>query len=126
MKASTIMATAIGCLVIGRGANNKKAADPQMVIEGLFAVLVIAFLDQGKTEPIARGFAWLFLVAVVLGKDSQVKVLKDAPNIAQAAGKSLKDYWAPGGTQLGQAGKAAGSRLVPNEGNSSKTRKKGQ
>lgn len=125
MKASTVMFAAIGALVIGRWAHNKKAADPQMVIEGLFAVLVIAFLDQGKTEPIAKGFAWLFLAAVLLGKDSPVTVVKNAPNIAQAAGKSLKDYWAPGGVQLGKAGKAAGNKLVPNLGDSSNSRKKG-
>jgi hypothetical protein len=41
-------------------------------VEVVFALLVIAALDQGRTQGIARGFAWLFLVAVLLGNNSPV------------------------------------------------------
>jgi hypothetical protein len=70
MKASTVMLIAMGALVLGRWANNKTAVDVKTVVEGAFAIIVIGLLDQGKTETIAKGFAWLFLAAVLLGKDS--------------------------------------------------------
>lgn len=70
MNASTVMLTAVVSALIGRWAHNKKTADAKAVVETAFAVIVIAFLDQGKTAPIAKGFAWLFLAAVLLGNDS--------------------------------------------------------
>ena len=61
MRATTIMFTAALLYVVHRWATNKKAVDPHIVVEAAFAILVIALLDQGDTEPVARGFAWLFL-----------------------------------------------------------------
>lgn len=72
MNASTVMLMAVGSAVIGRWAHNKKAADAKTIVEAVFAIMVIAFLDQGRTAPIAKGFAWLFLAAVLLGKDSPI------------------------------------------------------
>ena len=46
---------------VHRWATNKKVVDPKTIVEVVFAVLVIALLDQGETEPVAKGFAWLFL-----------------------------------------------------------------
>ena len=63
MRASTIMLVAVLLYVAHRWATNKKAVDPKTVVEAAFAILVIALLDQGETEPVARGFAWLFLFA---------------------------------------------------------------
>ena len=63
MRASTIMLVAVLLYMVHRWATNKKAVDPKTVVEAAFAVLVIALLDQGETEPVARGFAWLFLAA---------------------------------------------------------------
>jgi hypothetical protein len=68
------MLVTIGAVVIGRWAHNQSFSAKD-VIEGLFAVLVIAFMDQGETEPVAKGFAWLFFVAVMLGKNSPLTAL---------------------------------------------------
>ncbi len=77
MRASTIMLLAVTLYVVHRWATNQKAVDAKTVIEGIFAVLVIAMLDQGRTEPIATGFAWLFLV---------VAAYTTIPVIAKASG----------------------------------------
>ena len=61
MRASTIMLAAALLYLVHRWASNQKAVDPKIVVEAAFAVLVIALLDQGETEPVAKGFAWLFL-----------------------------------------------------------------
>ena len=37
--------------------SNEKSLDPKVIVEAGFAILVIALLDQGETEPVARGFA---------------------------------------------------------------------
>lgn len=62
MRASTIMLVAVFLYLVHRWATGGKTVDPKTVVEAAFAVLVIALLDQGETEPVARGFAWLFLV----------------------------------------------------------------
>ena len=55
-----IMAVAVLLFVIHRWAANKPAVTLPIVLSGLFAIGVIALLDNGRTEEIARGFAWLF------------------------------------------------------------------
>lgn len=71
MKATTIMIAAFIALVLGRWAHNQPAIpSPRAIVEIVFAVVAIAFLDQGKVEPIAKGFAFLFLAAVLLGNNS--------------------------------------------------------
>lgn len=71
MKATTIMLIAIGAALIGRWAHGQDAIpSAKGLVEVIFALLVIAFMDQGKTEPIAKGFAFLFLAAVLLSKNS--------------------------------------------------------
>lgn len=61
MRASSIMLVAVVLYAVHRWAKDQSVIDPKTVVESLFAILVIAFLDQGRTEPIAKGFAWLFL-----------------------------------------------------------------
>lgn len=62
MRASTIMLVAALLYLVHRWATpGKTAIDSKTVVEVAFAVLVIALLDQGETEPVAKGFAWLFL-----------------------------------------------------------------
>lgn len=63
MRASMVMAVAVGLYVIGRWERDEPAVTLDGVLSGLFAILVIALLDQGRTEPIAKGFAWLFFAA---------------------------------------------------------------
>ena len=70
MTATTVMMVAIGAAVIGRWAHNQPTGSVTTVIEAAFALLVIALLDQGKTAPVAQGFAWLFLAAVLLSANS--------------------------------------------------------
>lgn len=70
MNASTVMIVAVFAAVIGRWAHNQPAGSVKTVVEATFAVFVIALLDQGQTEPIAKGFAWIFLAAVLLSNNS--------------------------------------------------------
>jgi hypothetical protein len=61
VRASTIMLVAVLLWLVHRWSTNQKTVDPKTVVEAAFAILVIALLDQGETEPVAKGFAWLFL-----------------------------------------------------------------
>ena len=62
MSASTVMALAILMYVIARWAHNKTAVTIGGVVSGLFAIFIIALLDHGRTEQVAKGFAWLFFI----------------------------------------------------------------
>ena len=57
------MIVAVVLYMVHRWATNQTAVNPKIVIESLFAIVVVSMLDQGRTENIARGFAWLFVVA---------------------------------------------------------------
>ncbi len=46
----------------------------------MFGVVVIAALDQGATQSIAQGFAWLFLAAVLLADASPLTGIASAIN----------------------------------------------
>ncbi len=81
MSATSIMLLAIAGGVIGRWAGNEDAVPSAGgVVEVVFALIVISALDQGRTQPIARGFAYLFLAAVLLGKNSPINGLVKAVN----------------------------------------------
>jgi hypothetical protein len=75
VSATVVFAIAWGALVLGHWANNKPTINTRQVIEMAFALIVIALLDQGQTEPVAKGFAWLFLAAVLLRNDSILTAL---------------------------------------------------
>jgi hypothetical protein len=62
MSAVVIMALAVILYIIHRWATNKPAVTLPIVLSGLFAIFIIALLDQGQTAEIARGFAWLFFI----------------------------------------------------------------
>lgn len=67
------MMVAIAAGVLGRWAHNENAIPSGVgVVEVIFMLLVLAALDQGATQDIAKGFAWLFLTAVLLNKNSIV------------------------------------------------------
>lgn len=89
MKASTIMMFAIGASVFGRWTHNEPTASVKTVVEAIFAVLVIAFLDQGETEPVAKGLAWLLLASVLLGNKSPIT------GLANIGGATTKPAAAP-------------------------------
>lgn len=80
MDASTVMLVAVVAAVVGRWSHGGKAGDVKSVVEAVFAVVFIAFLDHGETEPIAKGFAYLFLAAVLLGKSSPLTGVTKAIN----------------------------------------------
>lgn len=88
MRASTIMLFAWGVLIIGHWAHNQPAINAKQVIEMAFAVVLIALLDQGNTEGIARGFALLFLAAVLLGNNSPLTALAKVTGTGTSAPKA--------------------------------------
>ena len=62
MRASVVMFLAVLLYIIHRWATDKPAVTLPIVLSGLFVIFVIALLDQGRTEPVAKGFAWLFFL----------------------------------------------------------------
>jgi hypothetical protein len=90
VSASRLMVVAILLYVVHRWATGKTAVDVQVVVGGLFAILVIAMLDQGETEPVAKGFAWLFVLVAAynaipaISKVSSGKAAAPAPKKAGA------------------------------------------
>jgi hypothetical protein len=63
MRATTLMMLAVALFVVHRWATNQPAVTVQLAVAGIFVIMFVAFLDQGETEPVAKGFAWLFLFA---------------------------------------------------------------
>lgn len=71
MSATTIMLIAFGALILGHWANNEPTLSVKVVVEMIFAVVFIAFLEGiPSTQGVAQGFAWLFLAAVLLSNKS--------------------------------------------------------
>lgn len=94
MKATHLMLIALGAGVVGRWSHNEDAVPSAgQVISVLFALVLISALDQGRTEEIARGFAWLFLAAVLLSNNSPLTGLaestKTGKKITTAAGAGI-------------------------------------
>jgi hypothetical protein len=57
------MALAIVLFVIARWSrNSNNTITIGVVVSGIFAVFVIALLDQGRTAEVAKGLAWLFFI----------------------------------------------------------------
>lgn len=92
MTATNTMLVGIVAGVLGRWAHNEKAVpDAKSVIEVLFALILISALDTGRTAPIARGFALLFVAAILLSDNSILTGLaKSTPGAtAQTAGNTI-------------------------------------
>lgn len=75
MSATVVFVIAWGALILSHWANNQPTISVKQIIEMVVALLLIAFMDQGETQPIARGLAWLFLAAVLLSNDSILTAL---------------------------------------------------
>lgn len=75
MSATTVFLIAWGALLLGHWASNQPTTSTRQVVEMAFALLVIALLDQGESQGIAKGLAWLFLAAVLLRNDSILTAL---------------------------------------------------
>lgn len=82
MRASHLVGIAFVLLVIGRWANDKSAITWQGAAGMAVLIVTVSALDGGKTEPIAKGFAWLILAAVILNKDDPLNGLVKAVNTA--------------------------------------------
>lgn len=81
MSAVSVMFLAIASGILGRWAHNKPTVPSATgVAEVVFALMVIAALDQGRTADIARGFAWLFLTATLLGSNSPLTGIVNLQN----------------------------------------------
>lgn len=70
------MLLAVVLLVLAHWANGQPAASGTMVIEVAFAILLVAMLDHGRTEPVAQGLSWLFFIAVILSRNSVLGALQ--------------------------------------------------
>lgn len=76
MSATTVMIVAFGALIASHWANSEPTISEKLIIEMTVAIIFIAFLDGNpETEPVAKGFAWLFLAAVLLSKKSILTAL---------------------------------------------------
>lgn len=82
-----MFALAWGALLLGHWANNQPTTNARQILEMAFALLVIALMDQGETEPIAKGLAWLFLAAVLLRSDSILTALAKRTGTGTAPAK---------------------------------------
>lgn len=83
MSATTVMAVAIVGGIIGRWAHNKPVVSGAAgVVKVIFAVVLIAALDSGSTQDVARGFAWLFLAGVLLSNSSPLTGIAKTVNPA--------------------------------------------
>lgn len=82
------MALAVLLFVIARWSRNQdNSLTLGVVVSGAFAIFVIALLDQGRTAEVAKGFAWLFLVAAAYNAIPPVSkvVTTSAGNAASGA-----------------------------------------
>lgn len=86
MSATKVFGAAIALGILGRWAANKKALPGmQGSLEVAGALVLVSLMDKGKTEPIAKGLAWLFMAAVLLSDSSPLTGLAKAE---AAAGSS--------------------------------------
>lgn len=89
--ATKIMLFAMFVALIGRWANNETAVpSAKGLLEIVFALIVISALDQGETEPIAKGFAWIFLAAILLSNNSPITGIAKATGATPSTAKTVK------------------------------------
>lgn len=89
MRASVVMAVAVFLYIVARWTRNEPAVTLPAVLGGAFAIFVIALLDQGRTEEIAKGFAWLF--AIVAGYAALPGFFKSLGQAGPAAKKQVTE-----------------------------------
>jgi hypothetical protein len=94
MSGAMIMLVAWGLLIITHWANNKPAINAKQIVEMVVAILLIAFLDSNaETEPIAKGLAILFLVAILLSANSILPHLAKIASPAPSTPKKAVKLW---------------------------------
>lgn len=116
MSATELMLVAFLLAVVGKWAHKQKAIPSGAgLVEIIFSLLVVSLLDQGRTQGIARGFAWLFLAAVVLSDNSPLTGLaklaaKNNPAQSVTAGAAAGAAGGGGALAGGAAGTAGAAR----------------
>ena len=75
-QAGIYTAVVAGFLISALGGSRTQIGGPT----GAFVVIVIAAMDAGRTEEIAKGMAWLILAVVALGPDSPLTALSNVAN----------------------------------------------
>ena len=84
MRAAYVTALAYLLLVAGRWAHGQPAFSVASVAGAVLVILVIAALDQGATEPVAKGLAWILLAVVALSPNSPVTAIAKLINSSAA------------------------------------------
>lgn len=78
------MAIAVLLYIVARWTRDEPAVTLPAVLSGIFAIFVIALLDRGRTEEVAKGFAWLFfLVAAYAALPGFFKSIAEATRSAR-------------------------------------------
>jgi hypothetical protein len=124
MSATKVFGAAIALGVIGRWASNKKAL-PSIggSLEVLGALFLVSVMDRGKSEPVAKGLAWLFMAAVLLSDSSPLTGLAKAEKAASlptaavnapAAGAGRVPTPATGGAPAGALDSGANTARATN------------
>jgi hypothetical protein len=79
VSATTVMLIAFGALILAHWANSEPTITVPVLIEIVFAVLFISFLESiPSAQPVASGLAWIFLAAVLLSNGSILGALGKA------------------------------------------------
>lgn len=86
MRAAYVAALAFMLAVVGRWAHDEPAFDVQTVAGAVVVMVVVSALDQGRTEPIAKGIAWIVLAVVALSPNSPVTAIARLINSQAATG----------------------------------------
>jgi hypothetical protein len=101
MRASVVMAVAVVLYIIARWTRNEPAVTLPSVLSGAFAIFIIALLDHGRTEEIAKGFAWLF--AIVAAYAALPGIVKSIAAAQKSAAANVKSTVQGGGTASASA-----------------------
>ena len=104
MRAAYVAALAFLLLIAGRWAHSKPAFTVATVAGSVFIIAVIAALDGGRTESIAKGLAWILLAVVALNKDSPVTAIAKLINSKAAAAAQPKNATGPSNSTAGGGG----------------------
>lgn len=97
MRASVVMFLAVLLYIVHRWATNQPAVTLPIVVSGIFVIFVIALLDQGRSEPVAKGFAWLFFIVAAY---NAVPALTGAAKSAKTAASNAAASKPPPATAI--------------------------
>jgi hypothetical protein len=89
MSAVTVMLFAWGCLILAHWANSEPTISTGQVVEMTIALVLIAVLEGiPSAEPLAKGFAWIFLAATLLSSKSIISAIGTGKIAGTKTGKA--------------------------------------